>query len=81
MSVFAHLLPYVGALTAFVLALGTLVWRVARARLLQRAGVTALQKGCKDPQGKAGLKIVDALTRESEPWYRAIIPGRKSDDG
>ena len=81
MSVFIHLLPYVGTLTAFVLALGTCAWRVSRAWLLQRAGGTALKKGSQDPQGEAGLKIVLALTRESEPWYRAIIPGRRSDDG
>jgi hypothetical protein len=79
LSVFTHLLPYVGS-PALVLALGSLAWHVSRARLLKRAGDTALEKGCKDPQGKAGLEIVKALTGDDEPWYRQIL-GRKSDDG
>jgi hypothetical protein len=63
------------------LALGTLAWRVSRAVLLQRAGAAALKHGSEDPHGKAGLKIVKALTSDSEPWYRAILPWRRSDDG
>lgn len=81
MSVLAHLLPYVGTLTALVLAFGTFAWRVSRARLLGRAGVTALEKGIKDPQGKAALEIVRALTSDDEPWYLAALPWRKSGDG
>lgn len=80
MSSFTHILAYVGTLTAFVLALGTLAWRVSRAVLLYRAGSAALKYGSKDPHGQAGLKIVDTLTGENEPWYRAILPWRKSDD-
>ena len=75
MSVFIKLLPYLGS-SAFIAALGGFVWSVSRARLLRRAGDTALEKGCEDPQGKAGLKIVKALTTD-EPWYRQIF-GRKS---
>lgn len=78
LSVFAHLLIYVGTPT---LALGTFAWRVSRAVLLQRAGATALKKGDSDPQGKAGLAIVQELTRESEPWYLAALPWRRPDDG
>jgi hypothetical protein len=78
MSSITHLLIPIGALA---LALGTLAWRISRAVLLQRAGSAAIKHGCKDPRGKAGLKVVDALTGESEPWYRAILPWRKPDDG
>lgn len=54
---------------------------VSRALLLFRAGSTALRQGSEGERGKAGLQIVDALTRrESEPWCRAILPGRRSDD-
>jgi hypothetical protein len=81
MSSFTHILAYVGTLTAFVLALGTLAWRVSRAVLLQRAGAAALKHGSKDPRGKAGLEIVDALTGENEPWYKAILPWHRPDDG
>ena len=79
MSVFTHILAYVGAPATLLLAFGTLWWRVSRARLLWRAGDTALEKGSEDPQGKAGLEIVKALTGD-EPWYRQIL-GRKPDDG
>ena len=80
MSVFAHVLPYIGS-PALVLALGSFVWRFSRAWLLGRAGRAALKHGSEDPHGEAGLKIVDALTHhESEPWYRALLPGSKSDD-
>ncbi len=78
MAVFTHLLPYVGT-PALVLAVGTFAWRVSRAVLLQRAGAAALKHGSKDPHGRAGLEIVEALTRE-EPWYRSLIPWRRSDD-
>jgi hypothetical protein len=74
-----HVLNYVG-IPACILALGTFAWRVSRAVLLHRAGATALKHGSKDPCGKAGLKIVEALTRESEPWSRAILSWRRSDD-
>jgi hypothetical protein len=76
LSVFTHLLIYIGTPA---LALGTFAWRVSRAVLLYRAGSTALKKGTEDPRGKAGLEIVEELTRESEPWFRAIL-GRRSDD-
>ncbi len=49
--------------------------------LLQRAGSAALKRGSEDERREAGLKIVDALTGENEPWYRAILPWCKSDDG
>jgi hypothetical protein len=51
-----------------------------RAVLLQRAGGAALKHGCKNSRGEAGLEIIKALTSDSEPWYRAIRPWRKSDD-
>jgi hypothetical protein len=79
LSVFAHVLAYVGA-PALVLTLGTFAWRVSRAALLQRAGSAALKHGSKDPHGEAGLEIVKALTTDSEPWYQAILPWRRSDD-
>jgi len=77
MSAFIH---YFGT-PAFVLALGSFVWRVSRAVLLHRAGAIALKRGSKDPHGEAGLEIVGKLTSESEPWYQAILPWRKPDDG
>jgi hypothetical protein len=48
--------------------------------LLHRAGATALKHGSEDQRREAGLRIVDALTSENEPWYRAILPWRRSDD-
>ena len=78
MSVFTNLLPYLGS-PALVVALRGLPWQVSRARLLKRAGDTAIEKGDKDPQGKAALKVVEALTTK-EPWYKQLL-GRKSDDG
>ena len=81
MSAFTHVLPYAGTFTALVLALGTLAWRVSRAVLLHRAGSAALKYGNKDPHGRAGLKIVDKLTSDNEPWYRALLPRHKSDHG
>jgi hypothetical protein len=73
---FVSLIAYVGTPT---LAFGTLAWRVSRAVLLQRAGATALKHGDEDPHGKAGLEIVKALT--DEPWYKAVLPWRRPDDG
>jgi hypothetical protein len=49
--------------------------------LLYRAGSTALKQGSEDERGKAGLAIVDALTRRDEPWYRAIIKARDDQAG
>lgn len=81
MSVFiTHVLTQMD-LPAVILAIGWTVWNISRARLLRRAGDTALEKGAKDPQGKAGQEIVKALTSDSEPWYSAILRGRKPDDG
>jgi len=76
MSALTHLLPYMGS-PALVVALGSLPWRLSRARLLRRAGDTALEKGRKDPQGKAALQVIEALTGD-EPWFKQIL-GRKSD--
>ncbi len=80
MSEFVHILSIVGTPTALVLALGTFAWRVSRAVLLYRAGSAALKHGSKDPHGDAGLEIVNALTSEREPWYRALLPWRRSGD-
>jgi hypothetical protein len=78
MSVFIHYLPYVGVV---ILAIGRTAWNISRAKLLERAGDTALNQGDRNPRGRAGLEIVRALTSDNEPWYRAILPWRKSDDG
>ncbi len=80
LSVFTFALTCLGPVAAFILALGKARWIVVRARLLDRAGATALEKGIEDPQGKAGLEIVKALTGDDEPWYRRIL-GPRSDDG
>jgi hypothetical protein len=79
MSAFLHILTYVAPLTALVGVIGRTYCKVSRARLLRRAGDTALEKGYSNPQGKAGLQIVDKLTCD-EPWYRAILPWGKSGD-
>jgi hypothetical protein len=77
-SVFiVHILTYVG-LPAVILAIGRTAWNISRAKLLQRAGDTALDAGDRNPRGRAGLEIVKALTSENEPWYRAILPWRRS---
>ena len=81
MSAFLHVLPYVGTITVFVVALGSCAWRVSRAMLLHRAGSAALKHGSDDPHGKAGLKIVKALTSDDEPWYLKALPWRGSGDG
>jgi hypothetical protein len=76
-----HILTYVGPPAALVLTVASSVGRVSRALLLYRAGSTALKQGSEDERGRAGLEIVKALTRRDEPWYRAILPWRRSDDG
>jgi hypothetical protein len=75
MSAFIHYLAYVG-LPAVILAYGRARWNVSRAGLLERAGDTALEAGDKSARGRAGLEIVKALTRDKEPWWRAILPWR-----
>jgi hypothetical protein len=80
MSAFVHILPYMGAFATVILAIGRTAWNISRAKLLQRAGDTALDAGDKNPRGKAGLEIVRALTSDNEPWYRALVPWRKSDN-
>jgi hypothetical protein len=80
LSELIRVLPCAGTLTTFVLALGTFLWRRSRARLLDRAGIVALEKGDDDPQGRAGLAIVKMLN-DDEPWFKAILPWRRSDDG
>jgi hypothetical protein len=80
MSAFTHSLPYIGTLAALVLAIGRTAWNISRAKLLERAGDTALDAGDRSPRGRAGLEIVKALTSHNEPWYRAILPWRKSGD-
>jgi hypothetical protein len=77
LSELIRFLPYAGTLTTFVLALGAFLWRRSRARLLDRAGVVALEKGDDDPRGRAGLAIVKMLN-DDEPWYRSILPWRRS---
>jgi hypothetical protein len=57
-----------------------LAWRVSRAVLLYRAGAAALKRGDKNPPGRAGLEIVKALTSDSDPWYRVLVPWCKSGD-
>ena len=81
MSTIIHVLAYAGTLTALVLAIGRTAWNISRARLLKRAGDTALEAGDRNSRGRAGLEIVKALTGENKPWYRAILPWRRSDDG
>ena len=78
MSAFLHIFTYVAPLTALVGVIGRTYCKVSRARLLRRAGDTALEKGYSNPQGKAGLQIVDKLVEE--PWYKAILPWRRSGD-
>jgi hypothetical protein len=53
---------------------------VVYSHLLYRAGSTALKRGSEDQRREAGLKIVDALASEDEPWYLAALSWRKSDD-
>jgi len=78
LSAFTHILTYVGT-PGLVLALGSFARRVSREVLLHRAETSALKHGTEDPHGKAALKIVKALT--DEPWYRAILPWCRPDEG
>ena len=71
-----HILTYVG-LPAVILAIGRTAWNISRAKLLERAGDTALDAGDRSPRGRAGLDIVKALTSDNEPWWRAILPRGK----
>ncbi len=80
MSAFTHVLTYAGTLTPLVLAIGRTNWNISRAKLLQWAGDTALEAGDRNPRGRAGLEIVKALTRDNEPWYRALLTWRRPDD-
>lgn len=68
----------VGAPAAIVAVAGGCV-RVAREALLHKAASTALDNGDESQRREAGLKIVEALTRR-EPWWRGLLPGRRSDD-
>lgn len=81
MFVLIHVLASVGPPAVLLLALGSLAWRVSRAVLLYRAGSAAIKHGDRNPRGRAGLEIIKSLTGENEPWYRAILPWRRSDDG
>jgi hypothetical protein len=74
-----HILTYVG-LPAVILAIGRTAWNISRAKLLQRAGDTALEAGDRNPRGRAGMEIVKALTSDNEPWFLSLLPWRKSDD-
>jgi hypothetical protein len=77
-SAFIRVLASVGT-PADILAIAGGLVRVSRAALLHKAGSTALSHGTEDQRREAGLAIIEALTRrESEPWYRAILPWRKS---
>ncbi len=78
MSAFIHILT---GNPALILAAAHSAVRVSRSVLLYRAGSTALKQGSEDERGKAGLAIVDALTRRDEPWYRAIIKARDDQAG
>jgi hypothetical protein len=80
MSAFIHIFTYVG-LPAAILAIGRIRWIFSRSRLLERAGDTALKTGDKNPRGRAALEIIKSLNGENEPWYRAILPWRRSDGG
>jgi hypothetical protein len=79
LSALPSVLAYIGSSG---LAIGTFSWRVSRAVQLHRAVSAATDKDSGDERRKAGLEIVQGLTRrEREPWYRALLPGRKPDDG
>lgn len=79
MSTVTQVLAYVGTPAGILAFTGGLV-RVSRAALLHKAGSAALSQGTEDQCREAGLKIVEALTRrEREPWWREILPGRRSD--
>lgn len=78
--IFTHILPWVGTPTAFILALRSFISRLTRDKLLSRAVSAALEHGDKNPRGRAGLEVIRSLTGENEPWYRAILPWRRSDE-
>jgi hypothetical protein len=80
LSVLVHVLAYVGTPAGILAFAGGLV-RVSRAALLHRAGSTALSQGTEDQRREAGLAIVEALTRQREPWWREVLPGRRPGDG
>lgn len=63
-----------------VLATARGLKHVSRSVLLYRAGSTALKRGSEDQRGKAGLEVVDALTRRDEAWYATLIKGWASRD-
>jgi hypothetical protein len=79
LSALLHVLTYVGT-PAVILAIGRIRWIFSRSRLLERAGDTALEAGDKNSRGRAALEIVKSLNGDSEPWYCAILPWRRSDD-
>jgi hypothetical protein len=81
MSSITHVLTDFGT-PAFVLAAGRVVVQISRTILLHRAESAALSKGDEDPQGRAGLAIIESVNRrEREPWYLAGLPWRRPDDG
>jgi hypothetical protein len=80
LSTFTQVLAYVGTPAGIVAFTGGLV-RVSRAALLHKAGSTALSHGDEDQRREAGLRIVEALTSDREPWWREILRRRRSDDG
>lgn len=80
MSVFTNILTNFGTPASILAFAGGLV-RVSRAALLHKAGSAALSQGSEEQRREAGLAIVEALTRrEREPWFRALLPGRRSGD-
>lgn len=79
MSVSTHVLTYFTN-PAIIVAAAHSVRPVFRSLLLYRAGSYALKHGSEDERREAGLKIIDALTSDDEPWYRALMPWRKPDD-
>ena len=54
---------------------------MSRSWLLLRAGSVALKPDSDERCRKAALKIIDKLTDDSVPWYKAILLWRKSEDG
>ncbi len=80
MSEFVRILSVVGV-PASILAIGVCAWRMSRSWLLLRAGSVALNPSSDEKCRKAALKIIDKLTDDSVPWYKAILPWHKPDDG
>jgi hypothetical protein len=81
MSVFSYLLNHPVGVSAVIVAIGTTRWNFARAKLLDQAGDVALTQGNKEQCRQAGLKIIDRLTSDDRPWFRALLWWRKSDGG